>query len=201
MFISVRGTSGSGKSHLVRRALHDPGVYHPPEPVFYKGRKQPLYYLRKPIYSGRNGLAVLGHYESATGGCDTINGNDTPFIITRHLHPQGYDVLADGLLLSAEQHRTAKLHADGIPVHLYYLTLTLDQCLAGVNQRRVERGNHDPVNPGTTAARHKTLRLHPPRFRALGVSVAEGDRLGAVRWLQDLGVLGPQPLWETEAAS
>lgn len=188
MIISIRGTSGSGKTWLAKRLLHDEGIYHPPKLVHFKGRKQPLYYLRDPMEPGRRGLAILGHYESATGGCDTINGNDVPFVICRHLHGE-YDVFFEGLLMSAEQHRTAALHHDGLPVHLYYLTLSLEDCLAGVNQRRAERGNHDPVNPDTTAARHRTLRLHPPRFRALGLDVAEGDRAGAVKWLRGLGVL------------
>jgi hypothetical protein len=191
MFISIRGTSGSGKSYLVKKTLHAPGIYHPPKPVFYSGRKQPLYYLREPLDPGKRGLAVLGHYESATGGCDTISSNDMPFTLTRHLHERGYDVLADGLLHSAEQHRTAQLHRDGFQVHIYYLTLTIEECLAGVNARRANRGNTEPVDPSTTAARHRTLRLHPPRFRALGVNVAEGDRAGAAAWLQGLGILPP----------
>lgn len=188
MIISVRGTSGSGKTHLAKMVLREPGLYGGPTPVHYPGRARPLYYTRDSLTPGNRGLAVLGHYESATGGCDTISGNDIPFMLCRHLHER-YDVFFEGLLMSAEQHRTAKLHADGIPVHLYYLTLTLEECLAGVNARRAERGKLEPVNPDTTAARHRTLRLHPPRFRALGLSVAEGDRGGAVRWLQGLGVL------------
>src|SRR5258708_2430353 len=110
MIISIRGTSGSGKTWLAKKILHEPGIYHPPRPVHYKGRKQPLYYLRDAVSPDRRGIAVLGHYESATGGCDTINGNDIPFVICRTLHDR-YDVFFEGLLMAAEQHRTAKLHA------------------------------------------------------------------------------------------
>lgn len=189
MFISVRGTSGSGKTYAANLVLRGEGIYYPPEPVFFEERgSRPAWYVRKPLDPTRRGIAILGSYASATGGCDTLSGNDLPFIMARHLHPE-YDVFAEGLLHSAEQHRTAKLHADGYPVHLFYFNISLEECLAGVNSRRAARGNLEPVNPDTTAARHRTLRLHPGRFRALGLSVTEGNRADAHAWLRGLGVV------------
>lgn len=187
MILSVRGTSGSGKTTLAKMLLNESVIYDSPKPVHIPKRKQPFYYKKERRGGGR-GIVLLGHYESSTGGCDTISGNDIPFDLIRELHDT-HDVFFEGLLMAAEQHRTAKLHHDGYDVRLFYFTLTLQECLAGVNARRAARGVTEPVNPDTTAARHRTLRLHPPRFKAMGVKVTEGSREDAVRWLRDCGVL------------
>lgn len=187
MILSVRGTSGAGKTTVAKMVLNEPGIYHSPEPTYVERRKQPLYYTREKIVEGR-GIAILGHYESATGGCDTISGNGIPFQLIRELH-KFYDVFFEGLLMAAEQHRTAQLHKDGYDVRLFYFNIPLSECLAGVNARRAARGKLEPVNPKTTASRHSAIRTHPGRFRAIGLSVEEGDRAAAVRWLQDQGVL------------
>lgn len=187
MILSIRGTSGSGKTTAAKRVLHESTIYHQPIPHFLAKRKQPFYYTKEPV-GDRRGIAILGHYESATGGCDTISGNDIPFQLIRELHDQ-YDVFFEGLLMAAEQHRTAKLHHDGYDVRLFYFNTTLQECLDGVNARRAARGNTTPVNPETTASRHRTLRLHPPRFQAMGVRVTLGGRGDAMRWLMECGVI------------
>jgi hypothetical protein len=188
MILSIRGTSGAGKTTVAKRLLHDATHYGPPVPVFRGKRKQPLFYRRGHVSFGRP-LIILGHYESATGGCDTISGNDIPFDLIRELHDEA-DVFFEGLLMSAERWRTLKLHTDGYDVRLFYLNLTLQECLAGVNARRAARGQTEPVNPRTTASRHSALRGHPGFFRGHGVSVTVGDRDAALRWLVEAAVLG-----------
>jgi hypothetical protein len=188
VILSVRGTSGSGKTTVAKRVLHSEGVYAPAEPFHTKGRKQPLYYTREPLSIGQRGIALLGHYESATGGCDTISGVDKWFELARELHGL-YDVFFEGLILSCEQNRTADLHREGFDVRLFYFNLTLQECLDGVVARRSAKGNTSPLNPKTTADRHRTLRLHPPRFRRMGVHVTEGCRETAVVWLREQGVI------------
>jgi len=190
LIISIRGTSGTGKTTLARRVLFDEGVYGPARQVYKERRRVPLYYVREALAPGRRGIAILGSYENTTGGCDTISGNDIPFEMMRVIH-DSYDCFFEGLLMSAEQHRTAKLHRDGYPVHLFYLNLSLEECLRSVEIRRAARGVTAPLNPKTTASRHSALRHHPPRFLAMGVNVGVGDRLAAERWLRGLGVLPP----------
>lgn len=187
MFASARGTSGSGKTTLARLALRGEGVYGPAVPVHVPRRKQPFYYTRERLDGGR-GLAVLGHYESPTGGCDTISGNQLPFDLFRNLDAAGYDVFCEGLLHSAEQHRTAGLHHEGHDVRLFYFDVPLQVCLDSVVERRLARGNTAPLNPHTTASRHRALRYHPSRFYAMGVKVTVGGRLSGVRWLIDIGL-------------
>lgn len=192
MILSVRGTSGSGKTHIAKRLLTSAGIYGDPVPHHIPRRKQPYFYIRPHLSGGRD-LVILGHYESATGGVDTISGNDIPFELAREHFSKDRDVFMEGLLLSAEQHRTAKLHEDGIPVRLFYLNTTLEDCLASVQARRAARGNLTPLNPDTTASRHRAIRTHPDRFRAKGLHVTVGSRNEAVWWLQDSGHLPLDP--------
>lgn len=192
MILSIRGTSGSGKTHLARLLLRSPGIYGPPVPHHVERRKQPYFYIRPHLNGGRD-LVVLGHYESATGGVDTISGNDIPFELVREHYAKDRDVFMEGLLLSAEQHRTAKLHEDGLPVRLFYLNTSLEDCLQSVRDRRAARGNTSPLNPETTASRHRAIRTHPDRFRAKGLHVTVGTRQDAVGWLQESGHLSADP--------
>ena len=56
MIISLRGTSGAGKSHLVRRIME---LYPNAHPEFVEFRAKPLY----TVHSGA--VAILGHYENS----------------------------------------------------------------------------------------------------------------------------------------
>ena len=67
MIVNIRGTSGSGKSTIVVRVC---GLYDKKTPHFLEGRKNPYYYVFEK--EGHKPLAILGHYESPCGGCDTI---------------------------------------------------------------------------------------------------------------------------------
>src|ERR671913_912726 len=111
MIINPRGTSGSGKTEFVRRLLSDYGWGRDDrvEPVSRVGRERPIAYrLRHPL--GGRPLAVLGHYEAASGGCDTIRATDggmhEAFRLAAEHASGGHDVLLEGLLLSAEHRRS-----------------------------------------------------------------------------------------------
>lgn len=195
--INVRGTSGSGKTTLIRGVLTQ---YPFVNPMRIEGRKQPLYY----IYSGAvdlegaalPSLALLGHYESACGGCDTIskylpglavhnaeenktaqatqiegegNSYDTIFGLVRALYAVGYDVLYEGLLISGDMARTKALHADALPVSVVCLQLPIQECLDSVIGRRAAKGNTKEFNPKNTIEKHKLLAKCIEEFPKVGV--------------------------------
>jgi hypothetical protein len=140
VIINPRGTSGSGKTELVRRIManYGWGSGSRVEPARRQGRERPIAYrLRHPL--GGRPLVLLGHYEATSGGCDTIRakdgGLDEAFRLAGEYAASGHDVLLEGLLLSGEHLRSAAL----AKVHeLYVLRLNtpLDRCIRNVIARQ-----------------------------------------------------------------
>lgn len=163
MIINIRGTSGCGKSHLVRHIM---SLYEHKEAVRVAKRKQPLFYLctngTGPV------LAVLGHYETACGGCDTIPSLDQVYALVREHNAAGRNVLFEGLLLTNEVNRTKDLP----DCRVIFLNEPLKVCLDSVNGRRAERAKAKgitlgPVNPANTEAKWNQAKRAFERFGEL----------------------------------
>lgn len=199
--INVRGTSGSGKTTLIRAIIE---MYEKKRPFFVPGRKQPLFYLLGRGEKARQAddvslaeeeiphLALLGHYESACGGADTIssyipgflyppyapttekpNSYDLTFGLVRLLHAQGHDVLFEGLLISGDVSRCTKLKTDGLPIEVVAINIPIEECLASVVARREAAGNTKPFNEANTRDKHKLLQNCIKKLKANGVPVAD----------------------------
>lgn len=149
MIIQVRGTSGSGKTTVVQRVMAAYAEQAPWEvgtpwkPVYVDGRKKPLY------YQGRNGVVVLGHYETACGGCDTVGSAPKVFDLICNL-PKSRYVVSEGLLWSEDVKWTKELVARGNSVLAIFLATPPELCLERVQQRQKEKGK-----PPADAARVK----------------------------------------------
>lgn len=188
--ITIRGTSGSGKTTLARRIME---MYHQtPEKHFREGRKQPLMYTYPRIAPDDGpSLRVLGHYESATGGGDTISdGQDYIAELARQGHAEGHDVIYEGLVVSSDFSRIAKMHEDGLPVAVIVLRTPLEVCLASVKERRAAKGNHEPLNPKTTTEKHRAVLNMVPRFQAAGIRTYHLDRDAAFMVAREILGLG-----------
>ena len=166
MIINVRGTSGSGKSTLVRRVMER---FNYKKPVKVDGRKQPYYYELTMLPFDPRPLFVLGHYETACGGVDTLKSMDEIDALVRKLQPLG-NVLYEGLLISSEYQRVTKLGRD-FPgrVHVVMLETPLEKCVEQINQRRVARGNEKPVNPKNTISKFKSTLSVQNKLRREGL--------------------------------
>lgn len=167
--ISVRGTSGSGKTHLVRAVW---GKFKTAEPTFREGRKRPIFYaLKRP--GRKRPLYVLGSYETVCGGCDTIKTADEVFELIEQLSPLG-DVMYEGLLLSGEVRRSLTLPQK--TAHHVFINLPLEKCLSQVNSRRRAKDPEKPdVNPDNTASKHRSVLLAKGRLDAAKVNTFMGD--------------------------
>lgn len=163
--INPRGTSGSGKTTLARAlmALYVPGGV---QAVYRDGRKRPIYTLHHRLVDPAQhpSLMVLGHYEAACGGCDTITVLDDVFELVRLGIREGHDVLFEGLILSGEIKRTEELCAEH-EVHIIALTTPVDQCVANINKRREARGQMEPVRPKNTVSKARCVELTMNRLR------------------------------------
>ena len=180
--INIRGTSGSGKSTLIRRLVE---LYAEKTPVHVEGRRQPLFYeLRDP---NRPPLSLLGHYETACGGCDTIPSMDRIYDLVRERLGAGDSVLYEGLLISAEVNRAVALHTDGFDLTVVHLQPPLELCVDSVNQRRWAKTPDKPgVNPKNTEAKFKQTIATCKKLAAQGITVIEADRDGAFDAIQEL---------------
>lgn len=156
LIVNLRGTSGSGKTELVRRIAagygwHD-GVA---APIRREGRERPIaHFLPHPL--GQRPLVLIGDYKAASGGCDTIRlvdgGLDEAFRLADHYAARDHDVLLEGLLLSSEHRRSTALAALH-QLYIIHLDTPLDRCIRNVIARQ-RAGGSRRLSAARTATMH-----------------------------------------------
>lgn len=131
MIISLRGTSGSGKSHLVRQVV---GLYERHRPVMLDGRLKPYYEIH-----GRNPLGKClvtpGHYQIANGGIDTLATLDQAYRIATWAERQGHDVLMEGKNMSDGVKNVNALVDEGLSVCVVVINTDVSLCVKSVRER------------------------------------------------------------------
>lgn len=193
MIISLRGTSGSGKTFAVR-ALMALGEISVIDSVVGVRRTKPLVYR---VDAGVPPLYVLGSYETTCGGCDTINDYKTvvPELLSRHAH-QGH-VLFEGLLLSGTYGRVGarmvELVTQGHEAVCVFLDTPLDVCIARINERRAARGDDRPLNTDNTVQKFNQTRRAKELLVEHGLRVVDIDHRDPLRGLLTL-LAGAKPL-------
>lgn len=174
MIINIRGTSGSGKSTIVKYLM---SRYEQIEKIHTEGRRQPIAYVC--TREGSVPLAVIGHYETPCGGCDTISSTDEIFRLVRQFDNAGCDVVFEGLLISADVIKTVHLAQGNRDLTVLALTeVPIEACLAGVNHRRRQRmkDSYTPVKEKNTRQKHRGVANSVKRLEAEGVLVWECTR-------------------------
>lgn len=144
LVINPRGTSGAGKTWLVRgvMAAYCRGGAEA-VPLRREGRSRPMG-VRLSHPRGGRPLAVIGHYEATRGGTDTIpladGGLDEAFRLAGALAAGGDDVLLEGYRLSGDVERTAALaraqRARGGGLHVLCLDAPVECSVRNVVARR-----------------------------------------------------------------
>lgn len=131
---NIRGTSGSGKSTIVR-GIMEKGVVHP-----IGSEKKPDGYIVQ-IPDLKN-IYVVGPYVTACGGCDQITTQDEICERIRAYSSLG-NVLVEGLLMSHSFARYAALDRELAEKDVHcvwaFLDTPLEVCLDRVRARREER--------------------------------------------------------------
>lgn len=130
MIITIRGPSGSGKSHLARAVMDEYGVrasYASP------GRARPAGYLLRR--GSRPELAVLGHYEIANGGTDTLGRLEEIYAEVRRHDDAGRDVLYEGKCMGDGLRNVQQLIGEDRDVRVVYLSTPVNVCVKSVRSR------------------------------------------------------------------
>lgn len=183
MIVNLRGTSGSGKSYIVREIMAALGGKEQFARLKEEGRKQPIGYYRcydavaLALRGDKSGLFIPGHYETACGGCDTIHGNDKIFDLVRRAAADSQDVLFEGLILSVEVTRTVALITDGLPLKVMAVDIPLEECVESIMiRRRVKNPDAPQLNPYNTTNKWKQTKRAMERLAQAGVDTFTGDR-------------------------
>lgn len=137
MFVQIRGSSGSGKTYLVRNFMN---WNHGFEPV--KDGRKTWGYTNEEL-----NVHVVGSYESACGGTDTIKTQDEICNEIRKWTKDGYNVIAEGLIMSHIYQRYLDLAIEIGLDDCWYICLdtSLYMCFRRVFRRRFEKGNYNRV--------------------------------------------------------
>lgn len=184
MMINLRGTGGSGKSTIVRKVMES---FTSRTPAFQTSRRQPISYLLQ-----RNGvpdLRVLGHYETACGGCDTITSPDRVYELIEESYRAGENVLFEGIIIGDDVRRLVELHRK-TKVKVIALNTPMADCLAGIQARRDERGDERPLDPKNTVSRNERLKKIMSRLRDSNVDATWMNRADALfTCLHELGLM------------
>jgi len=184
VIINISGTSGTGKSTLVRQVMK---TYDTCEPFMIEGRKRPMGYTceSKGI---PNKLFIPGHYETACGGCDTLSmfPNFMDFLYdmirnahTHRLYPEGKHVMFEGLLVESDVRRAVETHNLGHEMKVIHLDVTLEECFRSIAERRARKGKLEPVARKHTEDRYRSVKRRQIRLSAAGIDAAFYSRENA----------------------
>lgn len=161
LIIQVRGTSGSGKTTVMREVMDRVGQWNS---GFMEGRRNPLFYTSAE--EGWPKVSVLGSYESTCGGCDTIHGYELLLKTVDELYKTG-NVLMEGLLLSEDVKQTLSL----IPrkLKIVFLDTPTEECIKRIKQRRLQAGNEKPLKEDNTRKRVAVIERARIRLQDSGI--------------------------------
>ena len=148
--INIRGTSGCGKTTIVRNILQH-GVWE----TWRDEHNKILAYYNKNL-----NWAVVGSYENTCGGCDGIKTQDEAEYRIQFLIDSGFNVLFEGLVISTITGRWGELarkNSEKSNFLFYYVNTPIEECIERVKKRRFDAGNVKPFNEENTRNRVKAI--------------------------------------------
>jgi hypothetical protein len=174
VILQITGTSGAGKSYLIRqfmRAIEHDGVVRP---LHIAGRKAPIGY---DLEIGKLGYHVVGSYEDAdTAGCDTIRNVGDIFDLVRKRHASYEAVLFEGLFVMNVMRGKKLAEEFRRKMAVMQLMVPLSQCLASIDERRERRGQGRLLSKDNTRGNYQRAENYSTHMRAAGAQVIKVSR-------------------------
>ena len=172
--ITIAGTSGSGKSYVVRKFLDWARENGRVTEEFIEGRTSPLAYTVS--LKGKAPVYVLGSYEVPTGGCDTIHDIESIFASVKKNY-RNCHVIYEGLFVM-NMTRGPKLVLEVGKTRLCVLQLTtpLATCLASIDSRRAEKGKDKLETKTNTVDNYRRATNYCSKMRDAGARVFKVSR-------------------------
>lgn len=181
MIVNIAGTSGAGKTHLMRAFLDWVRAQHSIiEPQFIKDRKEPIGYdIRIPGFKRK--FHVVGSYGTAdTAGCDTIRDVVWVYNYIRGQHEQGKHVIYEGLFVM-NMTRGPQLAAEFVDeFHVIQLAVPFAVCVESINTRRAARNEGELLTKDNTKGNFVRANNYCDKMRAVGVNVVRVKRQDAL---------------------
>lgn len=182
----LRGTNGSGKTRVARYLLEESKA----KPILHLGRKVRAYKGELDGYP----LFILGSYETACGGCDTISSVQEiadllRLLMTQNDDPYVYDVdgtngivFFEGLMISHMLGTVGTMQANLGKQNnvLAFLDTPLDKCIEHVMTRRMLRKDERPFDP------KNVIKDHPRVYQSRGNAIRGRYRVVDVHWDQSI---------------
>lgn len=187
MILNITGTSGSGKSYIVRHLMRlgKARPDYPPEAapnLLGQYGVRPLgYWLDTP-----SGAAyVMGHYEVPSGGCERLLGSlgwttEQVFAKIRRQDDAGAHVIYEGVLMGRIG-EVLKMHAEGRRILVVHLNVAFEECVAAIEARRAVRGDARPLNLKHTTNKFRETAGQARKLAEAGVAVRSEGRAEALR--------------------
>ena len=173
LLINIRGTNGSGKSHIVFRLMEMYGS----EPIKNKDGRVWAYKL-----NSSPSIYILGRYETDCGGCDSIPTMDILISMAKELGKHGGDVICEGLLMSGLVSKPIALAA-ALKSHktiFACLDTPLDICIERTVARRKKRGTTKEFNPAHLKVKYQAVISSRKNLESQGYDCRTLDHKDAV---------------------
>lgn len=117
-------------------------------------------------------LFIVGKYETACGGCDSISTQDEICYRIEIALKKGWSVLFEGLICSHIAKRYADIYlknmSKGITVKYIFLNTPLEVCKENINKRRIKAGK-EPTNAKNTEKDYTSTKRSRKNMHELGV--------------------------------
>lgn len=149
--VKLGGVNGSGKTSVARALMEHVGGAKKGALIMPDGRSLPYYsapYSNAEVY-------VLGKYETACGGMDTISDkHDRIAMVETVAKKKNAIVFFEGLITGKTYGAFGEMsedhHRKGKPWLYAFMDTPFDECVRRVLQRRAAAGNHADFDPERT---------------------------------------------------